>query len=166
MAASHRMPHRAAFIPILLGVGAALMLILISGCKMNGFNASASCDNNGNNCSANFHQSTPPSVKHTHTPNPAVTITETETPTEPVVTASPVEVGPCSVYLTQQDMRQLAISEPAREDLMNCMQIPGDQRPEMDNWLAEHALDRINTPSERRHWEEHQLAGAYRQYGG
>ncbi len=160
---TRRMPHHAALILVLLGVGAALMLVLISGCKMNGFNASANCDSNGNNCSANFHQSTsPPPVKHTSTPDPVSTATET--PTEPVVTASPVEVGPCSVYLTRQDMQQLAMSEPARQDLMNCMQIPDGQRPGMDTWLAQHALDQINTPGERRHWEENQLAGAYRQY--
>lgn len=167
---THKMPRRAVYIPVLLGIGAAILLGLLTGCKFGGFNAAANCDSNGNNCSANFHQSTAP-AKHTHTatPAPAVTVTQTETPTqaptEPVVTATPVEVGPCSVVLTSEEMQQLALSESARQNLMDCMQIPqGAQRDEMDNWLAEHALDAANTPFGRRHWEEHQLAGAYRQY--
>jgi hypothetical protein len=165
MTAPSRMSFRAALTPVVIGVSAALIL---AGCNFNGFNASANCDSNGKNCSADFHQSSRP-AHHTRTPAPVTTVTQTETPsqapTEPVVTASPVEVGPCSVLLTQEDMDQLATSEPARQNLMDCMQIPGDQRPEMDNWLAQNALDSVNsTPDERRHWEQHQLAGAYRQY--
>ena len=166
-----RMPHRAALIPILLGVAGAILMALLTGCAgFKGFNASANCDSNGNNCSANFHQSTQAAPKRTHTatPTPEVTVTQTETETpsaEPTITASPVSVGPCNVYLTRQDMEQLAVSEPARQDLMDCMQIPDAQRPEMDNWLAQNALNDVNnTPVERRHWEEHQLADAYHQY--
>jgi len=163
------MPLRAALAPVVLGASAA---IILTGCKINSFNASANCDSNGNNCSANFHQS--PSHKATHSPSPSsiATVTETATPTqaptaEPVVTVYPVQVGPCNVRLDGEEMQQLATSETARQDLMDCMQIPdGRQRDQMDNWLAQHALDEINgTPDGRRHWEEHQLTGAYRQYG-
>jgi hypothetical protein len=62
-------------------------------------------------------------------------------------------------------MQQLAVSEDARQELMDCMQIPQDQRPAFDSWLAEHALTAVNTPQGREHWERRQLADAYRQYG-
>ena len=163
---TYKMPRKAVFIPILLGVGAAFLFTLLTGCA-SGFGIHAV------NCSGSKCVTTNASVgtgksSPANTPAPAVTVTQTETPTqaptEPVVTATPVEVGPCSVVLSSQDMEQLAISESARQNLMDCMQIPDAQRPEMDNWLAEHALDAANTPFGRRHWEEHQLAGAYRQY--
>jgi len=165
-----KMPARAALIPILLGAGLAILVAVLTGCASNfGIHAincsGGKCVTTNASVGAGKSSLAPASTSAA----PEVTVTQTETPTqtaEPVVTATPVSVGPCNVYLTGDEMQQLASSEAARQNLMDCMQIPdGTQRDQMDNWLAQHALDEINsTPGGRRHWEEHQLTGAYRQY--
>ena len=110
----------------------------------------------------------------TTAPAPAVTVTASpeggcQGGPCPSVTDTPVSLGPCTVSLDYGSLQQLATSQAAREAEAWCMQIPQANQAAFEQWLAQYALQALNsgqfsTYQKRHDWATNNLAGAYQQY--
>lgn len=166
-----------------------MMGLAVAGCNFPGFNASASCNANGTNCSGNYSQNTPSSRLRTtqQATAPPVQVTTTAPPvsvttTAPAenstvtVTATPsvtpsvtVSLGSCQTNLTQGDFQLLATSENYRDWFTTqCLGFAGGT-PEaisMEVWLTKWALQALQqgtfrTRTGEQGWVNGQLAPEY-----
>jgi hypothetical protein len=129
------------------------------------------------NCSGNKCETTNIS---TTAPSPPSTVTVTSAPSlspgcqggpcvNPPGEPAPVSIGPCTVSLDYASMQALATSQAQRAAEAWCMQIPPANQAAFEQWLAEYALQALNsgefsTYQDRKRWADSYLAGAYYQY--
>lgn len=167
---------------ILKTAAGSLLLISLAACgqyKISTPQGPATCSvgTSGAECAANgatysiapgggSGKNTPPVAT---TPAAPASSEVTAAPSDTSTATTTAAIGPCNVSLSPGDMQELATSQTAREDLAACMQIPPANQAAFTEWLAQYALQALNsgdfqTQEGCRRWADSDLSGAYYQY--